>query len=42
VRSALPFCGEVYRQDIRRTTPLEAEKNTCEEALSGVTGTLLR
>jgi hypothetical protein len=32
-RLALPFCGEVYGQDIRRTTPLEA-KNAREETLS--------
>jgi hypothetical protein len=31
--SALPFCGEVYEQDIRRITPLVA-KNTREKALS--------
>jgi hypothetical protein len=31
--SALPFCGEVYGQDICRTTPLEA-KNAREEAFS--------
>jgi hypothetical protein len=31
-RSALPFCGEVYGEDIRKTTPLEV-KNAWEEAL---------
>jgi hypothetical protein len=38
--SALPFCGEVYEQDIRRITPLVA-KNTRESIVELTTSVAL-